>query len=407
MTTNSLTNPTVQNAKPQLIDGVLKDKRYPDGGGLYLLATAKGGKLWRYNFSLHNKKYVYSIGKYPAISLKDARVIHSDLKTKVAKGINPAEEKRIKKLEKKRTEKNSFRDVAEDYLKMQVGMLAPSTLKKHCNALERDFYPVIGNMPINTITRKDLIAVAKAVQDRGAFETAHRLLNLCNQIWRYALQHDKVEHNVVADIDKRIALKGFKKNKYKTITEPKRIGELLRAIDTYTGSYTTKHLLRLLPYVFVRSANIRLAEWDEFDLVKKVWTIPAEKMKSRKEHKLPLCKQAIEILQEVYPYTKDAKYVFHSPLSRMRPLTDVAISSALKRLEFGDEIVPHGFRAMFSTIAYENKFRGEVIEALLAHTDTNKVRSSYNRADYIEEKRGLVEWYGKYLEDLKNAKRIR
>lgn len=407
MTTNSLTNPTVQNAKPQLIDGVLKDKRYPDGGGLYLLATAKGGKLWRYNFSLHNKKYVYSIGKYPAISLKDARVIHSDLKTKVAKGINPAEEKRIKKLEKKRTEKNSFRDVAEDYLKMQVGMLAPSTLKKHCNALERDFYPVIGNMPINTITRKDLIAVAKAVQDRGAFETAHRLLNLCNQIWRYALQHDKVEHNVVADIDKRIALKGFKKNKYKTITEPKRIGELLRAIDTYTGSYTTKHLLRLLPYVFVRSANIRLAEWDEFDLVKKVWTIPAEKMKSRKEHKLPLCKQAIEILQEVYPYTKDAKYVFHSPLSRMRPLTDVAISSALKRLDFGDEIVPHGFRAMFSTIAYENKFRGEVIEALLAHTDTNKVRSSYNRADYIEEKRGLVEWYGKYLEDLKNAKRIR
>lgn len=407
MTTNSLTNPTVQNAKPQLIDGVLKDKRYPDGGGLYLLATAKGGKLWRYNFSLDNKKYVYSIGKYPAISLKDARVIHSDLKTKVAKGINPAEEKRIKKLEKKRTEKNSFRDVAEDYLKMQVGMLAPSTLKKHCNALERDFYPVIGNMPINTITRKDLIAVAKAVQDRGAFETAHRLLNLCNQIWRYALQHDKVEHNVVADIDKRIALKGFKKNKYKTITEPKRIGELLRAIDTYTGSYTTKHLLRLLPYVFVRSANIRLAEWDEFDLVKKVWTIPAEKMKSRKEHKLPLCKQAIEILQEVYPYTKDAKYVFHSPLSRMRPLTDVAISSALKRLDFGDEIVPHGFRAMFSTIAYENKFRGEVIEALLAHTDTNKVRSSYNRADYIEEKRGLVEWYGKYLEDLKNAKRIR
>lgn len=402
MTTNLLTNPTVQNAKPRLVDGVLKDKRYPDSGGLYLLATAKGGKLWRYNFSLDNKKYVYSIGKYPAISLKDARVIHSDLKTKVAKGINPVEEKRKEKLEKKRTEKNSFKEVAEAYLKMQVGTLAPSTLKKHSNALERDFYPLIGNMAIDTITRKDLIAVATAVQERGAFETAHRLLNLCNQIWRYALQHDKVEHNVVADIDKKIALKGFKNTKYKTITEPKRIGELLKAIDTYTGSYTTKHLLRLLPYVFVRSANIRLAEWNEFDLEKKVWTIPADKMKSRKEHQLPLCKQAIVILEEVYPYTKDAKYVFHSPLSRTRPLTDVAVSSALKRLDFGDEIVPHGFRAMFSTIARENKFRDEVIEALLAHTDTNKVRSAYNRADYADEKRELVEWYGDYLKSITN-----
>ncbi len=146
-----------------------------------------------------------------------------------------------------------------------------------------------------------------------------------------------------------------------------------------------------------------MAEWSEFDLVKKVWTIPADKMKSRKEHKLPLCKQAISILEEVYPYTKDAKYVFHSPLSRTRPLTDVAVSSTLKRLDFGDEIVPHGFRAMFSTIARENKFRDEVIEALLAHTDTNKVRSSYNRADYADEKIELMEWYGDYLEGLKNG----
>ena len=397
-----LTAATIKNAKPKEVDGVLKDNRYPDGGGLYLLATAKGAKSWRYNFSLDNKKYVYFIGKYPALSLKDAREIHKELQTQIAKGINPVEEKKKKKIVKKRIEKNSFKDVAEAYLKMQKGELAPSTLEKHSNALKRDFYPVIGNMAIDTITRKDLIAVATVVQERGAFETAHRLLNLCNQIWRYALQHDKVEHNVVADIDKKIALKGFKHTKYKTITEPKRIGELLTAIDTYKGSYTTKHLLRLLPYVFVRSANIRLAEWDEFDLVKKVWTIPADKMKSRKEHKLPLCKQAIAILEEVHPYTKDARYVFHSPLSRTRPLTDVAVSSALKRLDFGDEIVPHGFRAMFSTIARENKFRDEVIESLLAHTDTNKVRSSYNRADYTEEKREIMQWYADYLEGVKN-----
>lgn len=399
--TTQLTNPTVQNAKPQLVDAVLKDKRYPDGGGLYLLATAKGGKLWRYNYSMNGKKYVYSLGKYPALSLKDARMMHGELKTLIAKGINPVEKKRKEKQKVKRTVNNSFKEVAEAYLKLQDGRLALNTLSKHKRALERDFYPVIGTMDINKIERRDLIAVATAVQERGARETAHRLLNLCNQIWRYALQHDKVEHNVVADIDKKIVLKGFKKNKYKTITNSKRIGELLRAIDTYKGSYTTKHLLRILPFVFVRSANIRQAEWGEFDLVNKVWTIPAEKMKSRKEHKLPLCKQAIEILEEVYPYTKDAKYVFHSPLSRARSLTDVAVSSALKRLDFGDEIVPHGFRAMFSTIARENKFRDEVIESLLAHQDTNKVRSAYNRADYTDEKRELVEWYGNYLDKVK------
>lgn len=402
--TTKLTNPTIQNAKPQLVGAAHKDKRYPDGGGLYLLATAKGGKLWRYNYSMNGKKYVYSLGKYPALSLKDARVIHGELKTLIAKGINPVEKKKKEKQEVKRTANNSFKEVAEAYLMMQDGKLALSTLSKHKRALERDFYPVIGTMDINKIERRDLIAVATAIQERGAMETAHRLLNLCNQIWRYALQHDKVEHNVVADIDKKIALKGFKKTKYKTITEPKRIGELLRAIDTYTGSYTTKHLLRLLPFVFVRSANIRQAEWSEFDLVNKVWTISAEKMKMKQEHRLPLCEQAIAILKEVHPYTKDAKYVFHSPLSKTRALTDVAVSSALKRLDFGDEIVPHGFRAMFSTIAYESgKFRGEVIEALLAHQDTNKVRSAYNRADYADEKRELVEWYGDYLEGLKNG----
>jgi len=401
----TLTAPTVNNAKPQIIDGVLKDKRYPDGGGLYLMATAKGGKLWRYNFSLDSKKYVYSLGKYPALSLKDAREIHKELQSQIAKGINPVEEKQKEKLEKQRIEKNSFKEVAEDYLKKQNGQLAPSTLKKHKRALERDFYPRIGKMAIDKITRKDLIAIATAVQDRGAFETAHRLLNLCNQIWRYALQHDKVTHNVVADIDKKIALKGFQNTKYKTITEPKRIGELLNAIDTYTGAYTTKHLLRLLPFVFVRSSNIRFAEWNEFDLINKVWTIPADKMKSRVEHKIPLCTQAIKILEEVYPYTQDAKYVFHSPLSRTRPLTDVAVSAALKRLDFGDEIVPHGFRSMFSTIAYESgKFRGEVIEALLSHQDTNKVRSAYNRAEYSDEKRELVEWYADYLEGVKYGK---
>lgn len=165
--TTQLTSPTIQNAKPQLIDGVLKDKRYPDGGGLYLLATAKGGKLWRYNYSMQGKKYVYSLGEYPALSLKDARMIHGELKTHIAKGINPVEKKQKEKQEVKRTANNSFKEVAEAYLSMQDGKLALSTLLKHKRALERDFYPIIENMAIDKIERRDLIVVATAIQNRG------------------------------------------------------------------------------------------------------------------------------------------------------------------------------------------------------------------------------------------------
>lgn len=397
----TLTKLTIDNAKPKKTDGILKDKRYPDGGGLYLLATAKGGKLWRYNFSLNNKKYLYSIGKYPAITLKDAREIHRELKSKVAKGINPSKEKQEKKIAKRKAIRNTFKDVAEDYLLLKKDSLADSTYVRYERALKRDFYPFIGAMPISKVTRADLVSIATYVQQRGALETAHRYLNLCNQIWKYALQFDKVEHNIVGDIDKTIALKKFTNTKYKTITEPKRIGELLGAIDEYNGSFTTRHLLRLLPYVFVRSSNIREAVWSEFDLKKKMWTIPASKMKSGIEHKLPLPTQAVKILEEVGLYTHDAKYVFHSPLSRTRPLTDVAVSSALKRLDFGNEIVPHGFRAMFSTIANEHGKDRDVIEALLSHVEKDKVRGAYNRAEYVEKKKEVVQWYADYLGSLK------
>jgi len=400
---SGLSAQTVKNAKPKNVEGVLKDQRYPDGGGLYLLATAKGGKVWRYNFSMESKKYIYFIGKYPALSLADARKVHTELKSKIAKGINPVIEKREKKIIKRKAIRNTFKDVAEDYLLLKKDSLAESTYVRYERALKRDFYPFIGAMPINKVTRADLVSIATYVQQRGALETAHRYLNLCNQIWKYALQFDKVEHNIVGDIDKTIALKKFTNNKYKTITEPKRIGELLRAIDEYKGSFTTRHLLRLLPYVFVRSANIREAVWSEFDLKKKMWTIPASKMKSGIEHKLPLPTQAVKILEEVGLYTHDAKYVFHSPLSRTRPLTDVAVSSALKRLDFGNEIVPHGFRAMFSTIANEHGKDKDVIEALLSHVEKDKVRGAYNRAEYVEKKKEVVQWYADYLEGVQNG----
>lgn len=403
MTTNNLTAKKVQSAKPKELDGVLKDNYIADGGGLYLIVTAKGNKLWRYHFSFQNKKYRLPLGKYPTLSLKEARELHKEAQTKKAKGINPVEERRAKKQQNQKEQKNSFKEVAEDFFKKRSTEIAPTTLKKQENAMKKDFYPIIGNKFIDTIERAELVRIAQTIQERGATETAHRLINLCGQIWRYALQLDKVKHNIVADISKADVLQSFSHTPMRTITDPQRIGELMRALHDYHGEYSTKWALLFMAHTFVRSANIRFAEWSEIDFNKKLWVIPSHKMKTKVEHTLPLSDQAITILKEIKPYSKDSKYIFPSSLGRNRALSDNTLNTALKRVGFGDEIVSHGFRSMFSTLAYDSgDFRGEVIEALLAHKDPNEIRRAYNRASYEDEKREVMKWWSGFLEGVKS-----
>jgi integrase len=416
MTTNQLNSKTVEHAKPKEIDGVFKDKRYSDGGGLYLLVTAKGGKLWRYNFSFKNKKYTLSLGKFPSLSLADARVMHIDARNQIAKGINPLEEKRKQKALKNQLdqEKNhTFQKVLEIWLKKKKKEVVESTFIRMEKGIKRDFHPIM-NKPMNKIEKRDLVKIVEAVGDRGAVETAHRHLGSANQIWKMAVSRDIVKHNIVADIDANDVLDPRTRNvnSYRTITEPQRIGELLKAIDTYRGGHTTRSLLKLLPHVAVRSQTIRLATWKEFDLKKGVWVVPSENLKLKKKYKglrkydlvLPLSPQAIEILKEIEPYTHDADYVFHSPLSKRKALTVEAIGQALKRLDFGEEITPHGVRHMFSTLANESgKFRNDVIESFLGHTDKDKVRATYNKATYEKEKRELANWWSEFLEGVKHG----
>ena len=404
MTTNNLTAKMVQSAKPKEVDGVLKDNYIADGGGLYLIVTAKGGKLWRYHYSFQNNKYRLPLGKYPTLSLKDARELHKEAQSQKAKGINPVEERRAKKQQNQKEQKNSFKEVAEDFFKKRSTEIAPTTLKKQVNAMQKDFYPIIGNKAIDTIERAELVKIAQTIQKRGANETAHRLINLCGQIWRYALQLDKVTHNIVADISKNDVLKSFKHTPMRTITDQQRIGELMRALHEYHGEYSTKWALLFMAHTFVRSSNIRFAEWKEIDFKNRVWVIPSHKMKTRVEHTLPLTNQAIKILKEIEPYTKESKYIFPSSLGHSRALSENTLNTALKRLDFGGEIVSHGFRSMFSTLAYESgKFRGEVIEALLAHKDPNEIRRAYNRATYEDEKREVMQWWSGFLEGVRNG----
>jgi len=404
MTTNILTAKMVQSAKPKEVNGVFRDNYIPDGGGLYLIVTAKGGKLWRYHFSFQNKKYRLPLGKYPIISLKEARELHKEAQIKKAKGINPVEERRAKKQQHKKEQKNSFKEVAEEYFKKRSSEIAPTTLKKQVNAMKKDFYPIIGNKSIDKIERAELVKIAQTIQERGAVETAHRLINLCGQIWRYALQLDKVKHNIVADISKNDVLQSFTHTPMRTITNPQKIGELMRALSEYHGDYSTKWALLFMAHTFVRSSNIRFAEWKEIDFKNRVWVIPADKMKAREEHTLPLSNQAIAILKEIEPYSRDSKYIFPSSLGKSRALSENTLNTAFKRLGFGGEMVSHGFRSMFSTLAYESgKFRGEVIESLLAHKDPNEVRRAYNRASYENEKREVITWWGEFLEGVENV----
>ena len=412
MTTNKLTAKVIQNAKPKSVDGALKDNYYPDGGGLYLIVTTKGNKLWRYHYSFQGKKYRLPLGKYPDLSLKDARVLHKEAINKKAKGINPVEEKRAKKQQSKKQIRSTFKEVAQDFIKKQIGTLAQTTIKRHSRTLEKDFYPIIGSKNINEIEKSDIVKIAQKIQDRGSLEMGHRAINLANQIWRYALQFDKVKHNIVADISKKDVLKPKEEKETKTILEPAKIGELLRAIDSYKGDYTTKACLQVLPHIALRSQSIRLAQWKEIDFDKKLWIVPSEHLKLPLKYKglreydltLHLTPQVITILKELYPYTKDAKYIFHSPRNRSKALSDQALRQALIRLGYGNEIKPHGFRHMFSTIAYEyGKFRSEAIEAILAHKDPNKTRRAYNKANYEQEKKDILIWWSKFLEEVKNG----
>jgi len=400
--TTPLTDTQLKALKPKD-----KDFTLSDGNGLQLKIKKDGRKVWEIRYTINGKPKQTTLGTYPKLSLAGARKRREEVRVMVLDNIDPVQKRREEKETTKKEEivkQNTFKNVSIEWVEKQRLRLGDTTLSKYERALERDFYPVIGDVSMNDITRQNIIAIAQTIQERGALETAHRLLNLCNQIWRYALQLEKVERNIINDISKKDVLQSFKKSNYRTITDKERIGELMGAIDGYKGEFSTKAALKLLTLTFVRPYNIRFAEWSEFDLKNKVWIIPASKMKMRKTHTIPLTTQAIKILEDIYPYTRDAKYVFHSPISRLKPISENTLNQALKRLEFGGEIVSHGFRAMFSTLAYESGlFRSEVIEDLLAHQEKNQVKRAYNRAEYETEKRAAMQWWSDFLDNIKKG----
>lgn len=416
--TKPLTDREIKEAKPKA-----KDYSLSDGSGLYLLITNRKTKLWRFNYLFETKRYLLSLGTYPSTTLLQARKQRDELKIQIAKGINPSQKKKDDKEAKKIIEaisENTFFNVSQNWLKSYESEVSSSYHTKLSRALTNYIYPLyeyngakvsIKDKPINEITRKNIIAILEQLKENISQETAKRTAMLLQKIYRYAVTHELTPHNIIFDIDMKVVIGKSQEVHYPTFSKDDDIRGLLQAIDGYNGDYSTKMALRALPYLFVRSSNMRMMEWSEINLQTKEWIIPAHKMKTKIEFTLPLPPQAIEIIKEVQSNKLSDKFVFASGVYKDRAISDNTLNGALNRLGYKGVFNPHSFRAMFSTVAntYANDpqkghgYTSEVIEALLAHKEPNKVKEAYNRSTYKEAMRGLIEWYGDYLDGVKNG----
>lgn len=391
----------VKNAKTRATEYKLSD-----GFGLHLLVTPSGGKLWRFQYRFADKQKVLALGSYPAITLSDARQRREDARKLLANGSDPSE---LRKLQKHQDEtladsnKNTFEFVAREWFAKNEPVWSASHIRTVKSRLERDVYPIIGSRPIAEITRGEIIALIRGVEARGVIETADRIKIYCGQIFRYALNLEKISHNPVSDM--RDVLSKREQGHHAAITEPKKLAGLLRAIDDFTGSFIVKCALQLAPMFFVRPGELRKAEWPEFDLESAEWNIPASKMKMKQAHLVPLCKQAIAILKVLQTLTGNSQYLFPCHRTKSRPMSDVAMLAALRRMGYAkEEMTPHGFRATARTILDEVlQIRPDFIEHQLAHAVKDPNGRAYNRTAHLAERRKMMQTWADYLDGLKSA----
>lgn len=392
----ALTDPAVRNAKAGDKPSKLFDEK-----GLFLLVSPAGGKWWRFKYRFGGKEKLLSLGTYPDIGLKDARQRRDDARRLLADAIDPGENRKARKQARTDLAANSFEVIAREWFAKFESTWTQGHSDKIIQRLERDIFPKIGDRPITEVKAPDLLACLRKIEERGALETAHRALQNCGQVFRYAIATGRAERDITADL--RGALPPVRPTHHAAITDPKATGELLRAIDGYRGSLVTQCALRLAPLVFVRPGELRQAEWAEIDLDKGEWNIPAERMKMREPHLVPLSAQAVAILREIHPLTGHGRYVFPSARTGERPMSNNAILAALRRMGYSkDEMSGHGFRAMARTILDEVLgVRPDFIDHQLAHAVRDPNGRAYNRTAHLDERRKMMQQWSDYLDKLK------
>lgn len=386
-----LTDMTAKNAKAQT-----KLYRLFDGQGLYLEINPNGGKYWRLKYRFAGKEKRLALGVYPEVSLGKAREKQDQARKLLANGIDPSQAKKEARLEQTANVENSFETVAREWHSNQ----RLSWTERHSDyvlrRLETDIFPALGTRPINEIVAPELLSALRKIELRGAIDITHRAKQTCGQIFRYAVAIGKCDRNIASDLTG--ALKTRKKTNHACL-EAKEIPEFLAKLELYEGDLQTKLALKLTLLTFVRTGEMRGAKWDEFDLSKKEWRIPAERMKMRNQHIVPLSDQAIEIITELKTSNGHREHLFPN---RNMPLTFISENTllyAIYRMGYHSRTTVHGFRATASTILNEHGFRADVIERQLAHAERNNVRASYNHAQYLPERREMMQWWANYLDN--------
>jgi len=366
-----------------------------DGGGLYLLVHPRGSKYWRFRYKASGRESTVALGTYPATSLKAARQRRIEMQGVLEAGGVPA----LVKKRRREAQSNTFEGVAREWLAKQP--FSTKTLAKARWTFEDLLFPYIGNRPVSELSAPELLAVVRRLERRGKNETAHRSKQRVGQVIRYAIATGRAVRDPTQDL--RGALAPVRVRNRPAITNPREVGELLRAIEGYRGHVSVEMAFKLAPYVFVRPGELRAAEWREIDLEQAQWRIAASRMKMRREHLVPLSTQAVALLREIHLETGAQRYVFPSPRSSTRPLSDNAITSALRRIGYtGDQMTWHGFRAMASTLLNEQGFAPDIIELQLAHVEQNDVRAAYNRALRLQERRQMMQKWADYLDGLRD-----
>jgi integrase len=390
-----LTVAEIKNAKPGA-----KSRKIFDGGGLYIHVQPSGGKWWRLKYRFGGKEKLLALGTFPEVPLKEARDLRDDAKRMIRSGIDPASHKKALKESFRIDSEGSFEVVAREWFDKHSPNWSRDHEKRIKSRLEKDLFPWIGLRPINEIKAPELLSVIRRIETRGALDTAHRALSNCGHIFRYAIVTGRAERDPSADL--KGALPPVNSKNHAAIIDPREVGELLRAIEGYDGSEVTLAALKLAPLVFVRPVELRSAEWAEIDLNNAEWRIPAEKMKMRRHHVVPLSRQAVELLTEFKPLTDYGNYVFPSVRTGRRPMSENTINAAIRRLGYTKEqMTGHGFRSMASTLLNEQGWNRDAIERQLAHVERNKVRGAYNSAEYLPERRKMMQAWADYLDGLK------
>lgn len=395
----ALTDTAVRQAKP-------KEKPYKlsDSQGLYLDIRSNGSKLWRFKYRLAGKEKLYAIGAYPEITLSDARTERDRVRKLVANGIDPVHERKERARTHAATTENTFTLLANEWLAYNAPRWAPSTAYKAALYLKNELIPALGKRPVTQITRPELVEFLRRIEGRSTFDVAKKCRQWLNQIFRFGLAKGVLELNPATDLDVVAApAPRVQHHPFVPITE---LPTLLKELSEYNGNFLTKSAIRLLMLTGVRPGELRNAPWSEIDLDNALWTIPAARMKMRRPHLVPLPKQAVAILRELQPFTGRFDFVFAGRNDPKRPMSENTINKCLADMGYKGRQTGHGFRHMLSTELNGKGYNKDWIERQLAHGDNDEIRATYNHAHYLEQRRGMMQWWADYLEQLETSTNV-